>query len=152
MSPRDAAAKIQRTYPRVYLACHVDHVRRATTPFGVTARESSLLAHLERDTPQSSKALAAHLGVAASTLSAAVKRLGALGYLESSTDPRDARQRLLSLTPLGREAMSAASVLDSGRLVKLVSRLSPSERVAAVRGLELLARAAARHMTSRGRS
>ncbi len=80
-------SEIQRLYPQIYLACHVDHVRARSTEWRLSARDSALLSHLDRKTGTSPKALAAHLGVASSTLSAAIARLVDLGYISSHAHP-----------------------------------------------------------------
>lgn len=134
--------EIQRLYPQIYLACHVDHIRARSTEWRLSARDSALLSHLDRKTGTSPKALAAHLGVAASTLSAAIARLVDLGYISSHAALADKRQRELRLTRLGAEAMAATSVLDEVRVASLVARLNHAERKIAARGLGLLARAA----------
>lgn len=135
-------SEIQRLYPQIYLACHVDHVRARSTEWRLSARDSALLSHLDRKTGTSPKALAAHLGVASSTLSAAIARLADLGYISSHAARADKRQRELRLTGLGAEAMAATSVLDHDRVTSLVARLNRDERKAAAQGLGLLARAA----------
>lgn len=135
-------SEIQRLYPQIYLACHVDHVRARSTEWRLSARDSSILAHLNREAAISPRTLAAHLGVASSTLSAAIARLAGLGYLRSHAPTSDKRQRELRLTSLGEEAMAATSVLDCDRVGALVSKLTPTERKAAARGLASLARAA----------
>jgi DNA-binding MarR family transcriptional regulator len=133
---------IQRLYPQIYLACHVDHVRARSTEWRLSARDSALLSHLDRTSGTNPKALAAHLGVASSTLSAAITRLVDLGYISSHARPTDKRQRELRLTSLGAEAMAATSVLDQVRVASLVARLNHAERKIAAQGLGLLARAA----------
>jgi DNA-binding MarR family transcriptional regulator len=133
---------IQRYYPQIYLACHVDHVRTKSNRYHVSAHDASLLAHLDEREPTHARKLAKHLGVTNSTLSAALKRLDALGYIGRRPDPKDRRQVELSLTPLGAEAMSAASVLDHRRVAAVLERLSPRKRSQAVAGLALLAEAA----------
>ena len=138
----DAVYEIQRLYPQIYLACHVDHVRAASTSWKLSARDSSLLSHLHSGRDTSPRELAAHLGVAASTLSAAISRLQRYGYITSSSLAEDRRQRALRLTPKGGEALRATSVLDADRLTELLLHLSPREQKAALRGLVLLAGAA----------
>lgn len=141
----DLVHEVQRLYPQIYLACHVDHVRASSTEWRLSARDSSMLAHLDRDRGTSPRELAAHLGVAPSTLSAAIARLERLGYLTSSAPASDKRLRELRLTAKGAEAMASTSVLDVDRVRTLLEQLEPRERKAAVRGLALLA-AAARKM------
>jgi DNA-binding MarR family transcriptional regulator len=142
MSADEHVRDVQRFYPQIYLACHADHVRTASTEWRLSAPDSSLLAHLDTATPMSPRALAAHLGVRASTLSAALRRLEQLGYIASMPVADDRRRRNLTLTDRGAEAMAETSVLDRERVKRLLAALSPRDRVDAVRGLGLLARAA----------
>lgn len=134
--------EVQRLYPQIYLACHVDHVRAASTEWQLSSHDASVLAHLDRETGSSPRALAGHLGVKPSTLSATIARLADLGYLVSTAAGSDRRRRELRLTARGAEAMASTSVLDAGRVRELLGHLTASERRDAVRGLALLARAA----------
>ncbi|MCU1227340.1 MAG: Transcriptional regulator, MarR family [Acidobacteria bacterium] len=134
--------EVQRLYPQLYLACHVDHVRASSTEFQLSSYDASILAHLDVNDPATPRSLAAHLGVVASTLSAALTRLAKLGYLTNSAAATDKRRRELRLTTRGAEAMASTSVLDSARVRKMLASLSAHEREDAVRGLALLARAA----------
>ena len=131
--------QVQRFYPQIYLACHVDHVRASSTKWKLSSRDSSILAHLDPDDPTSPRDLAVHLGVAPSTLSAAIARLERLGYITSEAVSRDQRKRALRLTQQGMEAMTATSVLDRERVGRVLAKLSARDRKAAVRGLALLA-------------
>jgi DNA-binding MarR family transcriptional regulator len=79
---------------------------------------------------------------APSTLSAAIARLESLGYITSTASADDKRRRDLTLTERGDEAMAATSVLDRDRVRAVLATLSTEDRVAAVRGLSVLARAA----------
>lgn len=137
-----AVLEVQRLYPQIYLACHVDHVRASSTEWRLSSRDSSILAHLDSETGMSPKALAAHLNVAPSTLSAAIAKLVELGYISSDPPQSDKRQRELRLTQKGEEAMAGTSVLDGERVSELLARLSESEGEEALHGLRLLARAA----------
>ena len=137
-----AVLEVQRLYPQIYLACHVDHVRASSTEWRLSARDSSILAHLDSERGMSPKALATHLNVASSTLSAAIGKLVELGYISSDPPQSDKRQRELRLTQKGEEAMAGTSVLDGDRVAALLNRLSEPERKAALEGLRLLARAA----------
>lgn len=133
---------IQRLYPQIYLACHVDHIRAASTTWRLSARDASILAHLNLKVGTSPRTLAAHLSVVASTLSAALQRLERLGYITNIQREADKRQRELWLTERGAEAMSATSVLDADRIRQLLGKLSVAERASAIDGLTLLAQAA----------
>jgi DNA-binding MarR family transcriptional regulator len=141
MRPEDVF-EVQRLFPQIYLACHVDHVRAASTSWNLSSHDASILVHLDRENAVAPRTLATHLGVAPSTLSAAIARLSGLGYLTSQPAPSDKRQRELRLTAHGAEAIASTSVLDEKRVRKLLDRLNPEERAAAVRGLQLLAQAA----------
>jgi len=134
--------EVQRLYPQIYLACHVDHVRAASTQWRLSSRDSSILSHLDRDRGMSPRDLAAHLGVAPSTLSATIARLARLGYITSEAATSDKRQRELRLTAKGAEAMASTSVLDADRVRDVLRKLTKEERSRAVRGLALFARAA----------
>jgi DNA-binding MarR family transcriptional regulator len=135
-------AAIQRHYPQIYLACHAEHVRRRSTPAGLSAHDSSVLAHLDATQGISASVLARHLGITASTLSATITRLNRLGYIEVVVDAKDRRVRHLTLTPDGQKAMERTSVLDARRVRDLLGELGDREKTKAIAGLELLAKAA----------
>ena len=135
---------IQRFYPQVYLACHGDHVRAGSTRWRLSSHDSAILSHLDADRGVSPRELQRHLGVAASSVSASLKRLAGLGYLTNEPSTADRRRREIRLTATGLEALADTSVLDTAKLTLLLSYLSPDDRRTAVRGLELLAGAARR--------
>lgn len=126
-------------YPQIYFACHQEHRTRARSASGLTSREAGVLAHVGDGV--GAGALARHLGVAPSSLSALLKRLSGLGLVEDGPTA-DARQRQLRLTDAGRSALAADGVLDPDRVAALLGLLSPDERRQAVEGLGLLAQAA----------
>ena len=141
MSDEDVFS-VQRLYPQIYLACHTDHVRAASTKWRISSQDASILVHLDTDSGLSPSTLAAHLGVTPSTLSAAIARLAELGYLTSTPADDDRRKRELRLTARGADAIASTSVLDADRVAAVLNKLKPDERKAAVRGLALLAQAA----------
>jgi DNA-binding MarR family transcriptional regulator len=134
-------AAVQRFYPQIYLACHTRHHRRRTTAGSLTPHESSILAHLTGE-PMRAASLARHLGIVPSTLSAAIKRLVALGHVTRTRDHRDGRAIALRLSSQGARAMQQSSVLETSRVAALLGRLDPPDRAVAIRGLALLATAA----------
>jgi DNA-binding MarR family transcriptional regulator len=141
VSNRDVRV-VQVAYPQIYFACHTRHVRRASTVTRLSATDSTLLAHLDEEDPVRAMSLAKHLGLAGSTLSAAIARLAALGYVMQRRDTNDGRAIDLRLSSKGAAAMQASSVLDSARVSRVLGRLTPSERKHALEGLSLLAKAA----------
>ncbi|HEX7136988.1 MAG TPA: MarR family winged helix-turn-helix transcriptional regulator [Vicinamibacterales bacterium] len=141
VSARDVRL-VQFGYPQIYFACHTRHLRRASTPTRLSAADSALLAHLHERHGIQAGALAHHLGVAASTLSAAVKRLTSQGYISQDRVDGDGRAKSLRLARAGVAAMQAGSVLETARVRAMLGRLSGADRKRAVAGLSLLAKAA----------
>ena len=139
----DDVFEVQRLYPQIYIACHTDHVRAVSTKFRISSQDASILVHLDREIGLSPRALADHLGVAPSTLSA-LARLAELGYLTNEQNGTDRRKRELRLTARGAEAIASTSVLNAERVRAVLKKLKPAERKAALHGLALLARAARR--------
>jgi DNA-binding MarR family transcriptional regulator len=133
---------VQIAYPQIYLACHTRHTRARSTAFRLSARDSSLLVHLDERQPTRPAALARHLSIGGPTLSAAVRRLESLGYVARGTPDADRRGVELRLTAKGAEALSATSVLEAGRVEALLRSLPPADRRRAVDGLTLLGSAA----------
>lgn len=140
----DDVFEVQRLYPQIYIACHTNHIRAVSTESRISSQDASILAHLDRESGLSPRALAGHLGVKPSTLSAAIARLSELGYITNTPAETDRRKREIRLTARGAEAISATSVLDAKRVRAMLSKLEPDERKAALRGLALLAQAARR--------
>jgi DNA-binding MarR family transcriptional regulator len=134
--------EVQRLYPQIYLACHVDHVRASSTKWRLSSRDSSILAHLDNERGMSPRTLAAHLSVAPSTLSASIRRLTELGYIESQPSQTDMRQRELRLTSRGTEAMEGTSVLDADRVAAVLELLDGAGRERVLNGLRTFAEAA----------
>jgi DNA-binding MarR family transcriptional regulator len=138
-----AVRAVQIAYPQVYLACHTRHTRARSTPYRLSARDSSLLVHLDEARPTRPAALARHMDVGASTMSAALRRLQTLGYVARTAAAADRRGAELRLTAKGAEALAATSVLEPARVEALLRVLRPTDRARAVDGLQLLGRAAA---------
>ena len=142
---------MQRCYPQIYLACHKTHIRAASTPYRLSSQDSSILVHLDSPVSVSPRQLSLHLGVKPSTLSASLKRLGRLGYLERIPNAGDRRSYSLRLTPQGIEGMSATSVLDPQRVAEILKLINPQHRKQALQGLQILADAAIQLSTKKKR-
>lgn len=132
---------VLRHYPQIYFSCHLEHTRARTNENGLADRDIVLLGHLDEREPMSPGLLARHLGIQPSTLSAQLQHLEKLGHLVRRPQPDDRRQLGLLITKKGADALAATSILDPGRVTVLLMQLSPEERVLAVGGLALLARA-----------
>jgi len=140
---------VLRCYPQIYLACHVEHRTRGSSESGLTSREASFLTHVSAG-GTSPAALARHLGIARSTLSAALARLEGLGLIETQADAGDARRKRILLTAEGRRAIAESSVLDAQRVAALLGAMPEEERRRGVEGLRLLADAARRMREEEG--
>jgi DNA-binding MarR family transcriptional regulator len=136
-------------YPRIYFACHTRHVADPKRNRVLSSHQASVLDHLDEIEPTGLLALAAHMGVTASTMSLTVDRLARGGYVVRSRDSKDGRRVNLRLTRAGARIKSEKSVLDPERVQFVLDQLTPLERKEAVQGLALLARAANQAMQKR---
>lgn len=139
-----AATELERLYPRIYFACHTRHVRDPASQALLSSHQVSVLDHLDEVQPTLVKDLAAHMGVTASTMSLAIDRLEAGGYVRRARDPNDGRRVGVTVTASGAAVRRANSVLDQSLVQKLLGQLEPEERRRAIEGLQLLADAAGR--------
>jgi MarR family transcriptional regulator, organic hydroperoxide resistance regulator len=135
-------AQVFRDYPRIYFACHREHVRDPKTGIDVSSRQVSILDHLDANHPTMLSDLAKHLGVTPATMSLAIGRLVERGYVTRVLDPVDRRKVQLRLTADGVRVTNANSVLEPALVEDMLSQLSATDRRAALQGLALLARAA----------
>jgi DNA-binding MarR family transcriptional regulator len=143
-----AASDLMRYYPRIYFACHTRHVRDPQTNRQLSRHQASVLDHLDEIEPTTLNELARHMGVTPGTMSLAIDRLERRGYVARLRDVADRRRVHVRLTSAGVRVRDASSVLDPERVEALVGRLDDGDRDVALRGLELLARAAEEQMAS----
>jgi len=143
-STRDAAGHVMALYPRIYFACHTRHVRDMELQRLLSRHQASILDHLDEIDPTTVNDLARHMGVTAATMSIALDRLERKGYIARARDAADRRRVHVRLTSAGVRVRDSASVLDPPRVEALVATLTDEERAIAIRGLTLLAEAAAR--------
>jgi DNA-binding MarR family transcriptional regulator len=135
-------ALVLDAYPRIYFACHRRHVYDADQQRLVSAHQASILDHLDAVESTVLSDLAKHMGVTASTMSLAVDRLERNGYVARQRDPADGRRVRVKLTDAGVRVRRANSVLDPALVAEMLEQLPVNERRAALRGLQVLARAA----------
>ena len=83
-----------------------------------------------------------HLGIPKSSASEQVKSLERRGFLTRRRDPEDERRLSIVLTTKGQKRVASDSVLDVKRLATALKKLSTTERVALLAGLERLTAAA----------
>jgi DNA-binding MarR family transcriptional regulator len=145
----DPVRQVMTFYPRIFFACHTRHVRDPKTSRSVSAHQASILDHLDEIEPTGLNQLARHMGVTASTMSLTVDRLARAGYVVRAADPKDGRRVALRITRAGTRLRDQMTVLDPERVRGMLARLKPGERREAIRGLELLARAADESIASR---
>jgi len=134
---------------RIYFACHTQHVLDPDSGTKVSARQASILSHLDSVDPTPISELATHMGVTVSTMSIAIDRLERQGYVTRARAESDARVRHVRLTAAGERLRAAQKVLDPALVRAMLSRLSPADRRDALRGLELLGRAAQEQVRAR---
>lgn len=132
---------VQMAYPQVYLACHTRHQRKRSTEHRLSQRDAAILAHLDESTPTVPARLASHLGISRSTLSEALKRLTALGYVRRADDGDDGRRASALLTGRGARAIRDTSVLETKRLARALAGLPARDLGAISRGMARLAAA-----------
>jgi len=146
MSLGDDVRAVLALYPRVFMACHTRHVRDPQSQRLVSARQASILDHLDTTEPVSLGGLARHSGVTPATMSIAVDRLVRDGYVRRKRASADARRIELTLTEAGARVREANSVLDAERVRLLLEQLAPEQRAAGIQGLTVLADGAQRIM------
>jgi DNA-binding MarR family transcriptional regulator len=139
---RPAEDRVEKLLARIHFACRARHVADPETGQVLSSHQASILEHLDVQRPLTLSELASHMRVTVSTMSLAMRRLVAEGYVDRDRDPDDGRRVCLRLTPAGARMKQAKSVLDPGRVAAMLGALSTEERKAALDGLALLARAA----------
>jgi len=138
----DPVRQVMTYYPRIFFACHTEHVRDPKTRRKISAHQASILDHLDEIEPTGLNDLARHMGVTPSTMSLTVDRLARDGYVKRGADLRDGRRVALRITRAGARLRDQMTVLDADRVKAMLGQMKPADRREALRGLELLARAA----------
>jgi DNA-binding MarR family transcriptional regulator len=114
------------------------------TPCGtpVPVSEAHALAVLAEHGPLDQTDLVHHLGLGKSTVSRLVDQVVARGWARRRPGPRDARRRLVELTPDGADAARTLARNRAARMVRLLDRIPPTDRPAVLAALATLAEAA----------
>ncbi len=115
---------------------HAEHL----APFGVNARELTVLMFLDGREPESQQQAAAHLGVDRTTMVGLLDGLEAKGLVARQADPKDRRRNVVGLTDAGRRTLKKAKAASDVAERRLLGELSETE---ARRLRQLLARVAA---------
>jgi len=134
----------------------IGHVRQVSRLFvrelgileaqnGITLSQCHALVELERHGVLNIKKLAEILHVDASTMSRNVKRLIMQGWVTTTTDRRDRRARLLTLTDAGRDKLQIVDTCSNEMVGQALGRLSISQRQTVEKGLDLYVSALARN-------
>jgi DNA-binding MarR family transcriptional regulator len=139
---------VLRCYPQIFFACHWNHVRDPKSAAVLSARQASVLDHLDDVQGTSLFDLARHMGVTASTMSLMIDRLERGGYVTRERNADDRRRVDLRLTASGLRIRNQQKVLEPALVRNLLDRLRADHRRQALTGLELLARAAAEMIAS----
>jgi len=147
----EGVQRLLQDYPKIFFACHVRHVRDPETNKELSANQASILDHLDDKEPISLMVLAKHMGVTASTMSLSIDRLVRSGHVRREKDRADGRRVHLRLTAEGLRIKSMQKVLDPDLVYDLLARLTPADREAGLRGLELLEAEAGQQVQSRQR-
>lgn len=114
------------------------------TPCGkpVPVSEAHALLELASRDGMTAQEVAARLQLSKSTVSRLVSRLEHRGWVERARTDRDARVRLLRLTPAGRTAHEQLSVARTALYSRLLAALPDVNRGAVLDSLKLLVQAA----------
>src|SRR5262245_37812960 len=114
------AARVLKSYPRVFFACHDEHVTDPATTKVLSSNQVNILQHLDTVEPTGLADLARHMGVTASTMSISVERLVLGGYVERERNAEDGRRVELRVTQAGLRVRRAQSVLNSDKIKSLL--------------------------------
>ena len=129
------------------LAALVPKLRRRLREHGalgdLTPSQGAVLLRIERDGPATAARLAQAESMRPQSMGAIVAALQDLGFLESSPDPDDGRQTILSLTAACKKRIKANRAARRDWLSELIrTRLSAAEQKQLAQSIELLQRLA----------
>jgi DNA-binding MarR family transcriptional regulator len=120
------------------LKCCEDRKLYETGKFGLPYAELRCLLLFEGERYLTVKGIAQKLDVAKSRVTKIVNGLRNKGLAEQVDDPHDARIKLISITPAGKEKAQEITVLQRGLHRQILLQLDPDERKGLFIYLELL--------------
>lgn len=99
-----------------------------TAKMGLTAPQHVCLIAISRSSALDQISLGKALGMDRATIGELIRRLEARGLVERASDPRDARRKIVALTPAGRELVPAAEAVSQRVSDYVLAGLEPRER------------------------
>lgn len=144
-TPEDDAAEIAAEV-RLIMGRMVRKIRQAKNALGdVTLSESSVLARLDRDGPDSPGSLAALEGVRPQAMATTLAALEERGLVSRRPDPDDGRRAVMTVTSAGRKVVADRRSASVQRLAAALEEgFTPAERRELAAVLPLLDRLAER--------
>jgi DNA-binding MarR family transcriptional regulator len=134
-----AAAEFAELFPATYLRFHVRRAKRSE----LSAQSRGVLEHLALSGPLTVTEAARHMNRAQSVMSEIFSALEKKHLLLRYPDARDGRRTLVWLTEAGQARLAAdRQVLDTDRLARALSLMTPSERKQLLSGMRALNRSA----------
>lgn len=100
---------------------------RAVKGSGIGRLETEALRHIVRHGGENQMSLAEHLGTDKAAVTRLVGRLEALGYIERSQDPADARAKLIFATPAAQSIRDSLISAETDYYNRLLSALPAGE-------------------------
>jgi len=104
-------------YSQIYFACHTRHVHDPDSGTRVSARQASILSHLDAVEPTPVSELATHMGVTVSTASRLVDRLVGAGLIDRRPSEATRREITITLTAAGQSVAVIERKLVGGTCV-----------------------------------
>jgi DNA-binding MarR family transcriptional regulator len=150
-TPEPAAVRPQQCRPgplaaelRVALARTVRLLRRERSSEDITDGQYAVLALLDREGPQTPRALAEAEHVQPPSMTRMLNTLEQAGLLTRADDPDDRRQVIVTLSDAGRREVRETRRRRDAWLARRLADLDPEEREVLARAADILRRRVAR--------
>jgi DNA-binding MarR family transcriptional regulator len=150
-SPVPAQARPQQCRPgplaadlRIALARTVRLLRRERSSEDITDGQYAVLAFLDREGPQTPRALAEAEHVQPPSMTRTLNALAQAGLVARADDPDDRRQVIVTLTDPGRREVKETRRRRDAWLARRLADLEPEEREVLARAADILRRRVAR--------